>query len=217
MENIREQIFSNNSARSRVGALQVDTFLNATTTDNYQLAKTSCKNSKCWQKVEPKLLQFLETGDSPLSADDWPLPATKLKIPKRRNQRDFPAYNDLIDIALHEKRIKDALCWFQQAPHKHYHADTIAHVVQKLHPNISLDIWQRKIERLIAQAKPRAYRDATPYLKKVKKLMQSIKLSDDYRHYILQLRTQHKAKRRLFEELEALENQGKKNHRILDV
>ncbi len=200
----------------QVAALQVDTFLNSTNADNYQLAKTSCKKSKCWPVVKPKLLQFLETGESPLSTNDWPLPATELEFPKRQYQKDFPAYNDLIDIALHEKRIDDALRWFQQAPHKNYHADTIAQVVQKVHPDVSLDIWQRKIEGLIAKVKPSAYRDAMPYLKKMKKLLQSNKRNDDYRHYILQLRTQHKAKRRLMEELDALEHQRKKNRRILD-
>ena len=200
----------------QVAALQVDTFLDTTTTDHYQLAKTSCKKSKCWQKVECKLLQFLETGDDPLSAKDWPLPATKLKFPTRQNRRNFPDYNTLIDIALHEKRIEDALHWFQQAPHKNYHADTIAHLVQKSHPEISLDIWQHEIEELIAQVKPRAYQDAMPYLKKMRTLLRNIKRSDDYRHYILQLRTQHKAKRRLMKELDTLENQGKKTRLILD-
>ncbi|MEE8058042.1 MAG: hypothetical protein V3T17_09415 [Pseudomonadales bacterium] len=102
------------------------------------------------------------------------------------------------------------------SPHKNYHADTIAQVVQKAHPDVSLDIWQRKIRGLIAKVKPGAYRDAMPYLKKMKKLLQSIKRNDDYRRYILQLRTQHKAKRRLMEELDTLEKRGRKNRRILD-
>ena len=50
----------------------------------------------------------------------------------------------------------------------------------------------------------------------MKKLMQKSGRGDDYRHYISVLRTQHKAKRRLMEELDALDNKGKKTRRILD-
>ena len=44
-------------------------------------------------------------------------------------------------------------------------------------------------------------------------LMQSLKRDDDYRRYIAGLRRQHKAKRKLMEELDALDNN--KRGRIL--
>ena len=169
-------------------ALNIETFLHRTSTDNYKLTKTACKKAKCWKEVEPKLMQYLETGNSPLSTRKWPLPATGLKHPKSRYRQEFPAYNDLINIALYEKRNDEALKWYQQAPHNSFNADKIAWAVQQKHPDVSLGIWQNNIERLIAKVKPAAYRDAMPYLKKMKKLMQSIKQNDSYRQYVLQLR-----------------------------
>jgi uncharacterized Zn finger protein len=163
-------------------------------------------------------MQYLQTGKSPISTKEWSLPATGLKYPKSRYQQKFPAYNDLINIALFKKRNDEALNWFQRAPNKSSHADAIAWAVQKKHPDVSLEIWQNKIETLIAKVKPAAYRDAMPYLKKMKKLMQSIKQNDNYRRYVLQLRSQHKAKKRLMQELDKIEGAGKrkKNQRILD-
>ena len=198
-------------------ALNVETFLYRTSTENYKLTKTACKKAKCWTAAEPKLMQYLETGKSPISARKWPLPATELKYPKSPYS-EFPAYDDLIDIALYEKRNDEALKWFQQAPDKSFHADAIAWAVQKKHPDVSLEIWQNKIEMLIAKVKPAAYRDAMPYLKKMKKLKQSIKQNDSYQRYVLQLRSQHKAKKRLMQELDKIEGtgKGKKNQRILD-
>ena len=84
---------------------------------------------------------------------------------------------------------------------------------QKTHPDVSLKIWRDKAEALIAIVKPSAYREAIPYLKKMKSLTHSLKRSDDYRRYIAGLRQRHKAKRKLMEALDALDN--KQRGRIL--
>lgn len=198
---------------SQVAALRVSAFLQTPSLENYKLAQKSCKKARFWSRTRDKLLDFLETGQSPLSADDWPLPDTALKFPATERGRKEPDFSALIEIALYEKRSEDALRWFQQAPRRSSHAEAIAQAVKKTHPDVSLKIWRDNAEALIARVKPSAYREAMPYLKKMQSLMHGLKCDDDYRRYIAGLRHQHKAKRKLMEELDALDNN--KRGRIL--
>lgn len=198
---------------SQVAAFRVSAFLHNPTLESYKLTQKSCKKSGSWSQARAKLLAFLETGQAPLAADDWPLPDTALKLPATKRGRNEPDFSALIEIALYEKRGEDALHWFQQAPRRSAHADAIAQAVKKTHPDVSLKIWRDKAEALIAIVKPSAYREAMPCLKKMKSLMQSLKRSDDYRRYIAGLRQRHKAKRKLMEALDALDN--KQRGRIL--
>lgn len=201
---------------AQVAALRVVTFLQDSSVDNYRLAQKFSQKAGCWVQIQAELLGFLETGVSPLSTADWPLPDTRLKFPKPKFRRSFPDDQALIAIALFEKRTKDALRWFQQTGNKSFHAEAIAQAVRKTHPDVSLGIWQGKVEAFIAKVKPGAYREAMPYLQKIQKLLLSGGRADDYRRYILALRKQHKAKRRLVEELDALENKRKKNRPIVE-
>ena len=198
---------------SQAAAFRVSAFLQSPSLGNYKLAQKFCKKARSWSQARAKLLAFLETGQSPLAADDWPLPDTALKFPTTERRRKEPDFSALIEIALYEKRAEDALRWFQQAPRRSAHAEAIAQAVTKTHPDVSLKIWRDKAEALIAIVKPSAYREAMPCLKKMKSLMQILKRSDDYRRYIAGLRQRHKAKRKLMEALDALDN--KQRGRIL--
>ncbi len=199
-----------------LAALHVDKFLQNTSVDNYRLARKSSQKAGCRAQIQTELLRFLETGESPLSTADWPLPGTGLKFPKPIYRQSFPDYEALIAIALFEKRVEDALHWYQKTGNNSYHAEAIAQAVQKTNPDVSLDYWRGKVDALIAKVKPAAYREAMPYLRKIQKLMLSSGRVDDYRRYISALRQQHKAKRRLMEELDTLESKGKKNRLILE-
>ncbi len=133
------------------------------------------------------------------------MPATGLQWSGSRFPRTFPDHNDLIAIALYESRIEDALRWFREAPNQNYHAEAVAKAVAETHPDVSLEVWRRKAENLIARVQPRAYQEAVPYLSRMEKLLQSIGRGDEYRDYFSALRLRHKAKRRLMEELDRLE------------
>ena len=194
---------------SLVAALRVDQFLQRIDVDNYRLVEEASRVARCWQQVRATLLGFLETGAAPRSAAGWPLPDTGLQFSGPRFRRNFPNHNELIAIALYEKRTEDALRWFRESPYKGRHAEAIAEAVAKTHPDVSLDVWQRKAESLIARVQPKAYREAMPFLSRMEKLMQSLGRSDDYRRYVAALRMRHKAKRRLMEELDKLERRKK--------
>ncbi len=200
----------------QLAALHVDNFLQNTSVDHYRLARKSSQKAGCRAQIQAELLRFLETGESPLSTSDWPLPGTRLKFPKPKYRQSIPDYEALIAIALFDKRAEDALHWYQKTGNKSYHAEAIAQAVQKTNPEVSLGIWQGKVETFIAKVKPAAYREAMPYLRKIQKLMLSCGRADDYRRYIATLRKQHKAKRRLLEELDTLESKSKKNRPILE-
>jgi uncharacterized Zn finger protein len=200
----------------QVAALRVDSFLQESSVNNYRLAQKPSQKAGCRTQIQTGLLRYLKTGVSPLSAADWPLPDTGLKFPKPKYHRSFPDYEALIEIALYEKHTEDALHWYQKTGNKSFHAEAIAQAVQKTNPDVSLGIWQGKVEAFIAKVKPAAYRDAMPYLRKMQKLMLSCGRADDYHRYISALRKQHRAKRRLMEELDALENKSEKSRPILE-
>lgn len=189
-----------------VAALRVEAFVRRTNVDNYRDAEKACQEADCWQQVRDALLRFLETGAAPSSAAGWPLPDTGLRWAEPPFRETLPDHNELIAVALYESRIEDALRWFREAPDQDYHAEAVAKAVAKTHPDVSLDVWRRKAENLIARVKPGAYREAMPYLSRMEKLMLGLGRRDDYRQYISGLRLRHKAKRRLMEELDRLES-----------
>ena len=196
-------------------ALRVDAFVHSKPSiENYLLVRDEAKRNGLWAQVGPALLRFLETGKPPSSATGWPLPDSGLKFPKSRFRRDdFPNRDALVDVALHEKRPDDALRWFRKTPFNQRQANVVAKAVQKTHPEASLDIWRTEAEALIAKVDVKAYRQAMPYLQKVKKLLHGLGRSNEYDLYVAALRRQHKAKRRLMADLDALENRSR---RIVD-
>ena len=195
-------------------ALQVDRFLEIPNVENYRLAAEESRSAGCWEQVRHGLLRFLETGASPSSASGWPLPDTGLKSPKPGFRPAFPNHNELIAIALHEKRAEDALLWFRKASNgKAFngdrHADAVAQAVKGTHPDVSLEVWQRKAESLIARVQANAYLEATRYLSRMERLLGSLGRSDEYHRYVSALRVKHKAKRLLMEALDDLEHRKK--------
>jgi uncharacterized Zn finger protein len=68
----------------------------------------------------------------------------------------------------------------------------------------ALAIWKGVAEWEIARVKPAAYKVAATYLKKIRALYRKQKRADEWNTYLLALRQQHKAKRRLIEILSPL-------------
>lgn len=87
------------------------------------------------------------------------------------------------------------------------HHDTdnsVADAVKSTHPDEALTIWKRVAEWEIARVKPAAYKVAAPYLKKIRTLYRKQRRADEWESYLMALRQQHKAKRRLIEILNSL-------------
>ncbi|MDO5675050.1 MAG: hypothetical protein Q4G66_09065 [bacterium] len=117
----------------------------------------------------------------------------------------------LILIALLEKRNDDAVALYQQSPQLRLTgvAEELAKKIHSTHPDIALQIWQTKAEQLIALVKPKAYQEAAVYLRRMRKLYEERKRLDDWQALLAGLRSRHKAKRRLMDVLDELENDRK--------
>jgi uncharacterized Zn finger protein len=119
--------------------------------------------------------------------------------------------NELIELAILEKKPERVLYWYDQLPKKRngwygVDDDAIATAVQTHSPDRAVAIWKHKAERLIAQVKPKAYQQAGKYLRKAAKVMAKEKKQEEWDRYIQHLRDHHARKIRLIEVLDSLDD-----------
>ncbi len=125
---------------------------------------------KVWNEVRESLLGYLEKGTLPWRQKGWPLPESGLDVPPADRHERFPLLGNLITIAILEKKPEQVLHWYDQLPEKRFgwygiDEDEIATAVEASAPDRAAGIWKHKAERLIAQVKPSAYREAAQYLR----------------------------------------------------
>jgi uncharacterized Zn finger protein len=138
-----------------------------------------------------------------------PLPESGLDQPDADHLNRFPLVDDLIDIAIHEKKPDQVLKWYDRRPKSRFgwhgiDEDAIATAVQAHAPDRAVAIWKKKAERLIAQVKPSAYQEAAKYLRKAAKVMRQGKKQSEWERYLKNLKEQHFRKRLLMEILDGL-------------
>ncbi len=198
---------------SLVAAYRAFEFFRRPSTASYQALQKASEKTKVWPEVRKAALAWLETGVRPdlpgKTAPTWPLPTPEAVtlLPTETRQK-FPNLGALIDIALEEKRHDDAIAW-NRAYHrsyrygKGYDAD-VAEAVQKSHPDTALELLRQLAEGQISQVKPKAYVVAGSYLRKMLTIYQRENRLAEWQPLIQELRTRHKAKRRLMEVLAGL-------------
>lgn len=187
--------------------LYVEEFVRDPSSQAYEDCEHSAVIVGEWPAVRSGLLLYLETGEAPWSARDWPLPESGLKKPVISEKRQFPQTGNLLAIALLENDPTRILHWYDRrkpgswtwnAPSD----DTVASAVKAKYPHRAVEIWQRKSESLINKVKPSAYEEAARYLRKARKVLESERRLDEWQDYLNQLKEQHKKKRRLQEILD---------------
>jgi uncharacterized Zn finger protein len=169
--------------------------------------------------VRAAVLSYLETGRYPPGGgrqgkgEGWPLPPLEVEQPaaaRRAGSRQFPDLSVLIDIAITEKRLEDVADLYQRHRATNrwgWETDKkVAQAVAGTRPDLALGIWQRIVDSLIAQTKPRAYEEAAVYLRLMKQVYTQSRRVDDWQGLLSRLRAEHKAKRRLVEVLDNLSN-----------
>ncbi len=162
-------------------------------------------------------LHYLESGEYPTSGSKkkikyvWPLPKPEVEPPsagRRESYQKFPDLTTLIDIAIDEKRFDDVVDLYHRfSKDKHWGFETdkrVADAVADTRPDLALAIWGDIVNRLIAQVKPRAYEEASIFLRLMRKTYAGNKRLDDWQALLNRLRTEHKAKRRLMGVLDNL-------------
>ena len=193
-----------------VAALQVEGFVRNPSKQAFTDCKKACGKAKAWPRVREALLCYLEKGELPWKQKGWALPESGLDRPDAAQRSRFPLVDDLIDIAILEKKPDQVLRWYDQRPKGRFgwygiDEDVIATAIQAYAPDRAVAIWKNKAERLIAQVKPSAYQEAVKYLRKAAKGMQREKMLAEWESYLKELREQHIRKHRLIEILDGLE------------
>ncbi|MFH1243167.1 MAG: hypothetical protein V1689_12505 [Pseudomonadota bacterium] len=79
-----------------------------------------------------------------------------------RGRNVFPDTETLIDISIHEKLPDDVLHWYNQRKYKR---------TEEKHRDQAIEIWKKMAANEIAQTKPKAYRQAAVYMKKIQALL----------------------------------------------
>jgi uncharacterized Zn finger protein len=164
---------------------------------------------KVWNKARESLLGYLEKGTLPWKQKGWPLPESGIEVPPADRHERFPLLGNLITIAILEKKPEQVLHWYDQLPEKRFgwygiDEDEIATAVEASAPDRAAGIWKHKAERLIAQVKPSAYREAAQYLRKAARVMARVNKQVEWDRYLMELKRKHARKRRLIEILGGL-------------
>jgi len=202
-------------------AYRAQDFFGSPSPKTYTELKKAAEKAKVWPPVRESILRYLETGKRP-DADDtgkkaaaWPLPVPEVMRPwdeKDRICQRFPDLDMLIDIAILEKRFDDVVALYQELRKtKRWGWETgkaVAVAVTETRPQTALYIWRFIVDGLIAQVKPKAYEETAVYLRRMYKVYQTTKRLADWQNLLLELRKEHRAKRRLMEVLDGLS--GKK-------
>jgi uncharacterized Zn finger protein len=193
-----------------VAALQVEEFVRCPSPQAFAECKKAGDKSGAWPQVRESLLRYLEKGELPWKQKDWPLPESGLERPEADKCDRFPLLDDLIGIAILEKKPDQVLKWYDQRPKGHFgwlgvDEDAIATAVQAHAPDRAVAIWKNKAERLIAEVNPRAYQEAAIYLRKAREVMARQNKQAEWDQYLSSLRETHARKRRLLEILDGLD------------
>ena len=202
-----------------VAAIQAEEFVRRPSWKGFQDCRKAADTIKAWSQVRAFLLHYLETGKLPWTQKEWPLPGSGLDAPLQDRKERFPMIDDLIEIAINEKKPDQVLHWYNQLPKDHFSwygidEDKVATAIQTYAPDRAVAIWQKKAERLIALVKPQAYQEAARFLVKASKVMELVKKQAEWQQYLKGLREKHIRKQRLIEVLDGLERKPivKKRH-----
>ncbi len=196
-------------------AIKADEYFDQPCLRTYTALKKAGEKINLWDKIRPACIQFLHSGRQP-AEKEWPLPQIGIegKIGNRRGS--FPDTDLLIEIALLEKDLDEALRLYDEGRRDKKASspwrfgwgndisEQIADAVQHQYPDRSINIWKAIAESHINQKNPKEYGIAMGYLKKIMKvLIQNVRESE-FKTYIAALRAEHIRKYRLVEMLDAL-------------
>ncbi len=213
-------IAQKNAQWADIVLLNMALFIGHPSIDRYSLALSDPSDGDSAIKAalvaqRTAMLQYIETGQLPEFDADSSVIDIVNQLLAQRHRLTLGATSLLIEIALQEQRIDDAVSLFERTGDR-IHAQTIADLVQVSKPQLSLDIWRDEAQQLIARVKPSAYVDAMHYVKKTKTLLISLARETEFQRYIEQLRQQHKPKRRLMQELDKIDATGMAKKAIID-
>lgn len=194
-----------------VAAYAAQDFRERPSLQGYTDLRKAAERAKCWPVLREAVLGYLESGTFPEPGPRWPLPAPEVERPaagKKHLRAAFPHFPVLIEIAIAEQRLDDVVALHQRLCKLggwHGEIDVrVAAAVAVTRPDTALGIRCALAQALIARAKPSAYEQAAGHLRAMRDIYAREQRLAEWEQLIAQLRTQHRAKRRLLETLDTL-------------
>lgn len=208
-----------------VAASDLDDYLSSPYIGTYKTLKASCGKARCWPRVRAFVLSFLETGCAAAKTRaDWPLP--KIDVPPPKGAK--PNLSALLEIALEEKRGKDAWALYGQLrPEAQgavggygYAPDDfgwrVADAVAKELPEEALKIWEGQIRANVATAHESCYQTICKALEKMRPVMVRLGRGDDWTARVAGLREEYKRRPKFVAMLGTLTSGRGTSSRIAD-
>jgi uncharacterized Zn finger protein len=194
-----------------VAAVRAEEFFMEPSLAAFKELEEATKKAEVWQDVHPAAMAYLESGKILDKKSSWPLPGTGLPKAKEFRKKQFPLVDDLIDIAIAEKRPDEVLRWYEESRQKRrtplfigHRDDQVAIALKDSHPDKAVHIWKRLAEEEIARTKVKAYHTAATYLRKIHAVMKKRGKEKGWQGYLRELRQANARKPRLVEILDSL-------------
>lgn len=200
---------------------------------SFEKLAAAARKAGCEATVCAAARAFLESGKPPFlvngpekgpwstkTAADWPLPVPPYLLPligsSRRGADGEPKLMVLIELAIHEKRLDDALRWYEakrkkdkgraDSWHGRHYDDLVAEAVSQVHPERSLEIYARRIDASLIPTGIAAYETAAAYLRKVRPILKKLKREGDFAKVVSGIRERYRNRPKLMEILDTLED-----------
>ncbi len=203
-----------------IAAYHADAFFARPSLSTYSALQKATDPIGLWPAVRVSALKYIENHQRPDTDDarkagHWPLPKPEFTEPEESRPAGGLAWDMhlLLQIAIQEHRVEDALLYYENLKKITLNMpceleQNLAQLVSETHPDISLEIWRKSVYGYIARVNADAYREAGRILISMQKVYTKTNRLPEYIELIKDIRTQHKAKRRLMEVLDNLS--GKK-------
>jgi uncharacterized Zn finger protein len=209
---------------SGVSALIVEEYIYSPRVETYKELERACQNAGVWPEVRKHILNFLETGVSPdgeahtkgkKGPDIWPLPQTGLSERSNSFTRHFPIDEELIDVAIYERKPAEVLRLYDhyltKGAEKMYGFDwrspielKVSSAIFRDFPDRAIPIWKRVVEEEIAITNARAYERAVSHISEFGKLMDEVGRMSEWVSYVSQLRADNKRRPRFLSTLDRI-------------
>lgn len=210
-------IYANRRNWTFCAAIKADEFFEQSALTTYSELKKAGEKAGAWSTLRPFVIDFLNSGTVPKAKrDGWPLPEVGMQGLLRRPHANPPFTNVLLEIALHEKNLEEAMRLYTQWQHpqqgapsitinmENYYGEKVANAVKQRYPDDAIAIWKRLADNHIGLTNVKEYRTAVRYLGKMLQVMINNDREQEARIYIAALRARHIRKIRLVEMLDSL-------------
>lgn len=224
-----KKIYHQTGQRESEVALTADEFFASPNYSNYRDLLKACRSKPERNTAEKWMHHFLEYGISPYDKESqsqapdlpiWPFPKPIVTDHPicRPKPSDAPYHDTLIKIAIAAKKPDQVMKWWtlKKAAKNSFSffddasEDSIAEALKDKHPEESLDIWSRSAQRSISRVTPHGYQDAVPYIKNIKRLLESIGQKERWQTYYEKLCQANRRRPRCIEILHHIENGSRK-------